>query len=275
MSTISYFGSKSKIGKWIEEYYPKNIKTYVEPFSGTFQCYFHMDLKKYPNLEKVVYNDLNKYIVNLFICNKQYKQFYEYVKNIPSQDPELFKQYHTKLFGGNHYDNFEMGDFDTATAYAYIMTQIFSGTNPEKGKFVDLKGKYSCKFDAFKNKLAKPKMNANIDRITDIEMMDFADLIKKYDTPDTLFYLDPPYKGREFQYFKGDGNFGDLGHQRVADALKDIKGKFVLSYYHFEELDKWFPQDIYRWEYKEFNKPSGATKGKSQSKAQELLIMNY
>jgi site-specific DNA-adenine methylase len=60
MSTISYFGSKSKIGKWIEESYPKDIKTYVEPFSGTFQCYFHMDLAKYPNLEKVVYNDLNK-----------------------------------------------------------------------------------------------------------------------------------------------------------------------------------------------------------------------
>ena len=275
MSTISYFGSKSKIGKWIEEYYPKNIKTYVEPFSGTFQCYFHMDLEKYNNLEKVVYNDLNKYIVNLFTCNKNYKEFYEFVKDIPSQNPDLFKQYHTKLFTGDHYNTFKMGDFDTATAYSYVMTQIFSGTNPEKSKFVDLKGKYTSKFDSFKRKLSNPKMNYHIDRITNIEMMDFADLIKKYDSPETLFYLDPPYKGREFQYFKGDGNFGDLGHQRVAESIKNIQGKFVLSYYHFPELEEWFPQDIYRWEYKEFNKPSGASKGKSQSKAQELLIMNY
>jgi DNA adenine methylase len=275
MSTISYFGSKSKIGKWIEGFYPKDIKTYVEPFSGTFQCYFHMNLTQYKNLDRVVYNDLNKYIVNLFTCNKNYKEFYEYVKNIPSQDAELFKEYHKKLFGNNHYDTFTMGDFDTATAYSYIMTQIFSGTNPEKSKFVDLKGKYTSKFDSFKRKLQNLKMNNHIDKITDIEMMDFSDLIMKYDTPDTLFYLDPPYKGREFQYYKGDGNFGDVGHQRVAETLKNIKGKFILSYYHFDELDIWFPKDTYNWEYKEFNKPSGASKGKAQSKAQEILIMNY
>lgn len=275
MSTISYFGSKSRVGKWIESFYPKDINTYVEPFSGTFQCFFHMKLNEYKNLERVVYNDLNKYIVNLFTCNKKYKEFYEYVKDIPSQDAELFKIYHSKLFGNNHYDNFQMGDFDTATAYAYVMTQIFSGTNPEKSKFVDLKGKYTSKFDSFKRKLQNQNMNHHIDKISDIEMMDFSDLITKYDSKDTLFYLDPPYKGREFQYYKGDGNFGDLGHQRVADSLQNIKGKFVLSYYYFDDLNKWFPQDIYRWEYKEFNKPSGASKGKSQSKAQELLIMNY
>ena len=30
------------------------------------------------------------------------------------------------------------------------MTQVFSGLNAEKAKFIDLKGKYKSKFDSFR-----------------------------------------------------------------------------------------------------------------------------
>jgi site-specific DNA-adenine methylase len=63
---LSYIGGKSKIGKWINEYYPKDMETYVETFGGMFWCFFNMDLKLYPNLKEVVYNDFNPLNHNLF-----------------------------------------------------------------------------------------------------------------------------------------------------------------------------------------------------------------
>ena len=70
---ITYFGSKSRIGKWIVEYYPKNIVTYVEAFAGAMWCYFNMDLTQFPNLKTVVYNDFNSLNSNLItiLTNKK------------------------------------------------------------------------------------------------------------------------------------------------------------------------------------------------------------
>jgi hypothetical protein len=61
----------------------------------------------------------------------------------------------------------------------------------------------------------------------------------------------------------------------LANCLKEIKGKFSLSYYDFPLLSEWFPKDQYVWEKKEFAKAAAAKKGKSQTMGEELLIMNY
>ena len=47
---ISYIGGKARIGKWIVPFIPRDIETYVEPFSGMFWVFFNMDLERYPNL---------------------------------------------------------------------------------------------------------------------------------------------------------------------------------------------------------------------------------
>ena len=67
---LSYIGGKSKIGKWIAPFYPEDMETYIETFGGMFWCFFNMDLSKYPNLKKVVYNDFNPLNYNLFQCIK-------------------------------------------------------------------------------------------------------------------------------------------------------------------------------------------------------------
>jgi hypothetical protein len=56
---LSYIGGKSKIGKWIVPFYPNDMETYVEPFSGMFWCFFNMNLNQFPNLKRVVYNEFN------------------------------------------------------------------------------------------------------------------------------------------------------------------------------------------------------------------------
>lgn len=60
-----------------------------------------------------------------------------------------------------------------------------------------------------------------------IECLDWADFIRRYDGPGTLFYLDPPYWGCEADY--GKALFTRADFQRLAELLAGIKGQFILS----------------------------------------------
>jgi site-specific DNA-adenine methylase len=185
----------------------------------------------------------------------------------------LFDKFQKEIFDANFTVDLSSPDYHTAAKYAYVLSQVWSGTNPEKSKFIDLKGKYKSKFDSFKNKLDDPKWKSYFDKIDFCESMDFQDVIEKYDSPSTYFYCDPPYYSTEKYYANHD--FGLDTHERLAISLKSAKGKFSLSYYDFPQLSVWFPKDQYRWESKEFYKASMAKSGKSQTKGTELLIMNY
>jgi len=186
---------------------------------------------------------------------------------------EQFIKFQSEIFN----KNFKVKDcnYEVAAKYTYVLSQVFSGANPEKSKFIDLKGKYHSKFTSFKNKLSKPDWVEHFLRITDVENMDFQDVIEKYDSPTTYFYTDPPY------YIVGEGtyysnhDFGRKDHQRLAEVLNNVQGKFSLSYYDFDLLHEWFPKDRFRWEEKEFAKAAAAKKGKKQNMGKELLILNY
>ena len=270
---LSYIGGKSRIGTWIRSYIPNDIETYVEPFSGMFWVFFRLELPNYPHLKNVIYNDFNPLNVNLFNCIKNYTEFYQVIKDYKSQNKELFEKFQDEIFNPEFVVDLSQPDYDTAAKYAYILSQVWSGTNPEKGKFIDLKGKYRSKFDSFKSKLVDKKWQKYFDKITICESMDFEEVIKKYDSPKTYFYCDPPYFKTENYY--ANHEFGITTHQTLADTLKSITGKFSLSYYYFENLDEWFPKDEYIWQSKEFSKAAMAKSGKSQTKGVELLIMNY
>lgn len=270
---ISYIGGKSRISSFIIPFIPKDTETYVESFGGMYWVFFKMKLSDYPNLKKIVYNDFNPLNVNLINCVRNYKEFYDIIKDYKSQDYKLFYSFQKELFDPNFKLNLKKPDYHTASKYAYLLTQVFSGTNCEKAKFIDLKGKYKSKFDSFKNKLQIPGWQEHFDKITITENLDFEDIFKKYDSEKTYFYCDPPYYLTEKYYANHD--FGLESHKRLSKCLKSLKGKFGLSYYYFKDLEKWFPKNKYTWEYKEFYKPSMATKGKAQNKAIELLIMNY
>ena len=60
-----------------------------------------------------------------------------------------------------------------------------------------------------------------------IERMDFEKFITRYNTKDTLFYLDPPYWGNETDY--GKNIFCRSDFERLKDVLTGIKGRFILS----------------------------------------------
>ena len=278
---LSYIGGKSKIGKWIVPFYPEDMETYMEPFGGMFWCFFNMDLTKYPNLKEVIYNDFNPLNYNLFQCIQNPELLLEAINNIPCQQkgesptPDIYREQFIRFQAEIFETNFSVQPYDyvTAAKYAYVLTQVFSGSKPETSSFIDLKGNYKSKYLTFRDKLSNPKWVEHFVRITKVENMDFEALITKYDSPTTYIYLDPPYWKTENYYSNHDFDSGD--HERLADCIKASQSKWSLSYYDFPQLHTWFPQSVYRWEEKEFAKAAAAKKGVKQNLSKELLILNY
>ena len=165
---ISYIGGKARIGKWIVPLIPNDIETYVEPFSGMFWVFFNMDLKKYPNLKTVVYNDFNGLNANLMKCSLEYDKMYEelnkyieYVQvvgeeNTPPECREFFNRCQEEVFHPD-YEIGEYPNYEAAAKYVYVLTQIFSGSKPETSNYTDYKGKYRCKVLIFMDKLKNDK----------------------------------------------------------------------------------------------------------------------
>ena len=72
-----------------------------------------------------------------------------------------------------------------------------------------------------------------------IEHDDAVSVIKRYDSPETLFYCDPPYPHDS----RGDKNayrfeLTDYEHRRLAEVLHSVAGKVALSSYHSKLMDQ-------------------------------------
>lgn len=279
---ISYIGGKARISKWIIPFIPKDIETYTEPTSGMFWVFLKMKLEDYPNLKTVVYNDYNNLNANLFKCIKHYDKLwdelnkYDYqqlnIVDTPPHHRELFNKCQKEVFDKNLIIGNEP-NFDIAAKYVIVLTQVFSGSKPETSSFIDYKGKYRSKVLIFMDKLKNPEYRKHFDKITFVENMDFQDVIEKYDSEKAFHYCDVPYYNCETYYSAHD--FGREDHERFANTIKKIKGKFAISYYEFPQLLEWFPKDEYNWEQKNFKKAAAAKKDGTQNEGTELLIMNY
>ena len=103
------------------------------------------------------------------------------------------------------------------------------------------------------------------------------ELIQELDTPDTLFYLDPPYL-KETR--SGGGEYGQFemsksDHIELLDCITGIKGKFMLSGYPSSTYD--FYADINGWETAEIDvvASSSSKVSKLNSKRKEKLWLNF
>jgi len=79
------------------------------------------------------------------------------------------------------------------------------------------------------------RLRDRVDRLKGVEVHagDYKPMISKFDSPSTVFFLDPPYVGY-------DGSVGErkFNEREFFDILKRIKGKFVLTYGLKGELPK-------------------------------------
>lgn len=306
MSVIGYFGGKSSsvFHDFINKKIPKNgIKTYLEPFSGSMGTYMDDDSLVF---DTVIYNDKNRHQVNLYKCCTQPEEFLKYLEKLkqtllytseldPVKKWDFYKKVYHEYTKNDFLDdmNFEIGDYEKAAIYAFLITSSFSSVYPRGGGFSGYKkDKDKLKLEILIDKLKKNKYTKKLQSITDYTNIDFEELITKYDGDDTYIYLDPPYarfnedKGdddgkRLFWYGADkDGVFGPASHRRLLELIKKSEARWSLSYYYFPLLEELLPRDKYFWFEKEvFRSSAGGGNNsdvkKEQEKGVELLILNY
>jgi DNA adenine methylase len=276
-----YIGGKAHHVKWMDDLFPNKFSTFVEVFGGA--GWVSVKSAKVQQANTRVYNDFNPLLANVYECfRRDPAAVLTLMEATVKSDPVLYQQYQQELFGQLDWSNIQLGDVDLAVKYLYLQTQVFAGTplsTTNVAYFTEQKasGKYPSKYDTFKKKLHDTRITDRLQAITGVEQLDCVDLIKKYDSPDTFFYVDPPYYKMEFYYSK---DFPREKHRELADTLAHIQGKFALSYYDFDDLKLFYPEDRFTWHrqsvYRAAATRSSANGDYSRtSKGTEILIMNY
>jgi hypothetical protein len=104
---------------------------------------------------------------------------------------------------------------------------------------------------------------------TTILNKDYLQVIKEYDSPTTFFFLDPPYEDSDKSYYKNI----TIDYNEMSDALKKIKGKFLLTINDSK---------IIRDKFKDFiiktivvRNPANTDFGEETRNRKELFITNY
>ena len=266
---FAYMGGKKVHSKWISPWIPSDFKTYVEVFGGAMWMYWMSN--KVP-VETNVYNDFNRHLFNIFHCASSdphhFREVLEsYVGDIGND--ELFEEYKTDVF--DVFDTeFIVPDFPLAAKYMLLQTQTFAGnTNLTKDSKIYNSPDPKHKFVTYLEKFSQSNYLKRLNSLS-VENMDCRELIKKYDSEDTFFYIDPPYYNMESYYTSHA--FGHDDHIELLELLKTTKGKWALSYYFFDDLVRLLPRNEYEWHHERTYSVNART---SESVRIELLIMNY
>lgn len=216
---IPYLGEKSKFASFITPNIPDNISTYVEPFGGMFGVFFSLNFSKFKDVE-FIYNDVNYLNYNLFNQLRFNTEFINIIKEI-KVNKDIYKQ---------SIKNILINKDNVSLAIDWLIVLTCSAPN-EIGK-ESWRG--DTEFEVFKLKWRAYQPHVN--KISEIHNLDYKEIIKKYDSKDTFFYLDPPYMGREKYYINHD--FDENTHYELASVLNNIEGRFLLSYYYFDGIEE-------------------------------------
>ncbi len=216
---VPYLGEKSKFSNFIKPNIPSDIKTYVEPFGGMFGIFFSLDFSKFRNVE-FVYNDVNYLNYNLFNFLRYNNDFISKIEDIVVDKDKYLKSLKSITLNK---DNLQL-------AIDWLIVLCCSSPY-EIGKD---SWRSDSEFEIFKLKFKAYKYH--LDRVDSILNLDYKEVIEKYDSESTFFYIDPPYMGKERYYI--NHNFTENSHKELANILNNIKGRFLLSYYYFNGLEK-------------------------------------
>jgi DNA adenine methylase len=199
--------------------FPKEWGIYVEPFFGAGNLFFTIPK---PDCQKCeVINDLDKEIYHaLKDIQKVTKEDVEKMDFRPSEKRwEELKNLETTDPVKRFY------------RFCYINWWSFGG----KGK----------NFNKQRSHSASQRKRGLIEKLDDIQERlrgviiddeDYKTILRNYDSPDTFFYLDPPY----YEVDVGGYTHGFINVEELATKLKHLKGKFMLSYNDHPYIRKMF-----------------------------------
>jgi DNA adenine methylase len=247
---FGYVGGKNRIAREIIKVFPKHT-TYVEAFAGGAQVLF----RKEPSRVEVL-NDLDGAVVNFFrVCQQHYEELLRCLKFI------LVSRKWFELFENQDPD--ALTDIQRAARFFYLQKTSYAGLVRHQNY------KYSVVGPPNLNPGQLPelirKTHERLQRIQ-IECLPYETIVKRFDRPSTLFYLDPPYFGRKLYKF----NFTGADFVTLEERLREIHGKFVLSLNDVPEVRKIFRR--FHFKQIELAYTAQQTAGK---RYRELLITNY
>ena len=217
---MSWIGGKKSLRELIVPLFPLYYERYIEVFGGGGWILFH----KPPGNDFEVYNDFNSLLTNLYHC----------VRDKPNELMDALRFCLNSRENFNFVKNTLARDSPTSDVqkaawfYQLIRYSYASGLTSFGSQPHDIRTNFPLIEQAHR-RLAKVV----------IENKDCVKLIKQYDRPVSLFYLDPPYFETESYYQNvGEDGFTEKDHIRLRDALFSIEGKFLLSYNDCEFIRK-------------------------------------
>jgi DNA adenine methylase len=206
---LSYIGGKNRLAKRLIEIFPEHT-TYVEAFAGGAQVFFHKEPSKVE-----VLNDLDGEIVNFFrVCQQHYEELLRYFRFsvVSRQWFDLLKAENPET----------LTDIQRAARHLYLLRNCFASLvrNPVYHRNVVQPPSFNLE--------SLPQLIENahkrLERVQ-LECAPYEEILRRFDRPTTLFYLDPPYWGRSLYRH----NFSEADFNTLAERLAKIHGKFVLS----------------------------------------------
>ena len=216
---ISYYGGKQRMAHNIIPLIPKHT-VYCEPFCGGASIMFK---KPWPDVTNnhhymEVINDIDGDLINFY---RQLRDNGEKLTRLLQLTP--YSEYEHREAKTKNYEG--LSDIERARRYFININTSFSKTLDS--------GWGRAKFGnnlpiGFKNKV--DNLSKFIERTKGlyISNTDAIKCIKDWDSPQTFFYVDPPYVRTDQRHYSGytEDNFKDL-----IEALEQCQGSFLLSCY--------------------------------------------
>lgn len=255
-----YPGSKWSIAEWIIQHFPPNYEkmVYLEPFVGSGAVFFN---KKPGTVETI--NDLDSDIVNLFRVLREHPG-------------ELKRALDLTPYSREEYDlSFEPCDepIEKARRFMVKTTQAIGAKMDGKCGWRNHKqkkiGGTACKWGGISETVdvATARLRSDSTHLVQIEHMDALRLIARYNNPDTLMYLDPPYlrsTRRSGALYKHE--MDEEGQRELLSLIVKSRAKIIISGYDSE---------MYNSALADWHRDETQSQTTSAELATEVIWMNY
>lgn len=255
---FAYYGGKQKMLPHILPLIPDHTM-YTEPCAGGAAVFFAKEPSKIE-----VLNDTNKELINFYrVVQEQFVALEKEVK-ISLHSRSLHKDA-SVVYNNPHL----FSPLKRAWAVWVLATQSFAS-------IIDGSWGYD---KTQKNVTSKKITNKRIEfteeyairlQNVQLECADMVYIINSRDSKEAFHYVDPPYFNSDCGHY---GGFTEGDMKRLLDALANVQGKFLLSSYPSELLDKYIRR--YGWHVKTIEQSVSVNKGYSSKKKTEVLTANY
>ncbi|MFN3523947.1 MAG: DNA adenine methylase [Phenylobacterium sp.] len=209
-----YIGGKRFLARRLVERIERGPhRTYAEPFVGMGGVFLRRRLK--PQAE--VINDWSRDVATFYrILQRHHVAFLDMMRFQITTRAEFERL--------TAVDPDTLTDLERAARFLYLQRTAFGGK--VRGRNFGVSHHRPGRIDVTKLGVDLAELHERLGGVI-IERLPWADFLARYDTPETLFYLDPPYFGSEGDY--GLGMFAPEDFRLMAAKLKGLRGRFILS----------------------------------------------